>query len=72
MVEQALFMYNILGKQSYMNLQNYQKEIKPLNISFTESSDLAVSFDDDLYTGYNSPWCLDSGIAENLMNDEVE
>ena len=72
MVEQALFMYNILGKQSYMNLQNYQKEIKPLNISWQESSDLAVSFDDDLYTGYNSPWCLDSGIAENLMNDEVE
>ena len=72
MVEQALFMYNILGKQSYMNLQNYQKEIKPLNISFTESSDLAVSFNDDLYTGYNSPWCLDSGIAENLMNDEVD
>ena len=72
MVEQALFMYNILGKQSYMNLQNYQKEIKPLNISFTESADLVAGFGDDLYTGYNSPWCLDSGIAENLMNDEVE
>ena len=72
MVEQSLFMYNILGKQSYMNLQNYQKEIKPLNISWQESADLVEGLADGLYTGYNSPWCLDSGIAENLMNDEVE
>mgnify|MGYP001160835809 FL=1 len=70
MVEQALFMYNIMGKQQYMNLQNYQKSIKPLNISFTESADLVGGFGDDLYTGYNSPWCLDGGIADNLMNNE--
>ncbi len=72
MVEHALFMYNILGKQRFMSINNFQKEYKPLNISFTESADLVSGYADDFYTGYNSPWCLDSGVAENLINDEVE
>ncbi len=72
MVEQALFMYNIMGKQRFMSIQSYFDQAPNYKISFSESEDLSSGFGDDFLTGYNATWCLDSSVADSIINDEEE